>query len=151
MPYSKWGGARPSTWRDVRAYIMVNGYEFWIALAAVIAGITYLLYPELVKRSAVGVQLKGLLPVWEVMYLIGGAFIVVGMLGCRYVWGFRLEVAGLCLLTAAILTNGAAVLTFRTVIGVTSSITFMGLALAGLGRIRILIRATGALNGGRRS
>jgi hypothetical protein len=149
VPYRQWGGAHPSTWRDVRTYILVNGYEFWIALAAALAGLTYLLYPDVVKQSAVGVQLKSLLPWWEAMYLAGGVMIVVGMIACRYIWGFRLEVAGLCLLTAAILTNGAAVVTFRTVIGVSTSLTFIGLALAGIGRIRLLIRVTGAW-GGRR-
>lgn len=127
----------------VRSYLLGSPYQFGIAAAAVLAALTYLFSPDSIQATAVAYRLAWMLPIWEALYGLGGFAVVCGMLLCQTRLGWRLELAGLSLLSSAVIVNGVAVSTVKFPLGVTSAATFLALAVAGVARGWMLVKSMG--------
>jgi len=123
-----------------RAYLLANGLEFALALAAVVTGIVFLLVPDALAETSVAVQAGWFAYAWNVGYMLGGALTAVGLAADqklhwpREAW----ELAGISLLVAGILINAIAVASIRGFQGTASVITYLGLAVALAGRAWIV-------------
>lgn len=118
-----------------RAYLLGNAFEFFIALSAVLAGVTFFIDPSSLADSSVGQRTQGLAVAWSALYAGGGLAIVTGMV--RPV--VRLELAGLSLLASAIAINAIAIVAVRQVAGLGTALTYLGLAAACAARGWLLV------------
>jgi hypothetical protein len=118
-----------------RAYVVGNAFEFFIALSAVVAGVTFFVDPASLASSSVGQRTELLAFAWSALYTGGGLAIVAGMLRPAV----RLELAGLSLLASAIAINAVAIFSIHAVAGVAAAATYMGLAFACGARAWLLV------------
>jgi hypothetical protein len=123
-----------------RAYVYANVFEFWLGLGAALAGVTFFVNPESLSNSSVGEQAGILAVAWSALYMLGGLGVCVGMLGCLRPWGVRVELAGLSLLTAAVLINAVSIVAYRGWAGSGAVVTYTSLAIASILRARYVIR-----------
>lgn len=68
----------PARWR----WLLTPPFEMWIAVAAVYAGLSYFVPVLTLGGNAQVVALKfpGLVPVWSVLYALGGASVLTGLI-----------------------------------------------------------------------
>lgn len=94
--------------------IRAHGLEFLTSVAAIIIGITFFVDPNSVDRTPIGQAVHPLDWAWNVMYIVGGILVVIGLPVdhrkiAKSVLGANLELAGLALLIPAyfaeVLTN----------------------------------------------
>lgn len=111
-------------------------FECAIAVTGIASFLAWLIAPSEVEMAAVGQTAPGLLPVWECMFAAAGA----GILGGLLLRSIRVEVAGLVLLTAALLINAISIVNFSGATGATSAATFTALVLASVSRAWFLIQ-----------
>ena len=83
----------------------MHAYGLMLAVLSVIAALAFFADPTARERSAVGQAVHPLDDAWNVMYLAGGLLVALGILAVRP----RFELAGISLLSAAIVINGLAV------------------------------------------
>lgn len=127
-------------------YVRANAFEFWIAVASVIAAITFFTEPEALIATSVGDQAQGWVWAWNASYCAGGLLVVAGLL-----WPSpRFELAGLSLLASAVTVNATAVASVHGVMGVATIVSSYGLAIAAGMRAHLVWRiakAAGRLEG----
>lgn len=77
MPYRDRANVPHSQW-----WLLTPPFEMWIAVAAVYAGLSYFLPFLAVAGNAQLVALKfpRLVPVWSLLYALGGLCIIIGLL-----------------------------------------------------------------------
>ncbi len=122
-----------------RPVLGVQPFECWLAIVALYAGLSHFI-PIAPSGPAAAVELKfpALVPVWSVMYALGGLGIVVGLL-----WRSpRIEGAGISLLA-----GGAAVAFLATLLAnvavLPTVVGLGGIVVACLLRLRLLVRLMG--------
>lgn len=137
-------GRMPSGWSFVRIYGAANAIEFFVSLAAVIGGVAFLTMPEARDASAVANASRALSWTWTITYTIGGLAIVVGILTSFRTQAWRLELAGLYLLTGGFAGNGVAVAWAHPGVGVVTATTYVCAAIGFYLRSRTLVAMIGA-------
>lgn len=114
-------------WVDRRdAYVRDHPLLLSIAVAAALGGIAFVVVPEVMARSALGVLPGGSERVWSILLAIGGALVANGM------WSLdaRREVAGLLLLAGCYAAYAYAIFAFRGFApGAASASVFAGLTV----------------------
>ena len=125
---------RPEFRGRPRVALVNHPFEAAVALAALSSSLVGAVDPASIRASVLGrVAGTGLVTVWQVLYALGGAFILVGLIR-----SLRLEVVGLWLLVAGALFQMVSLIEVRAFTGVVSATTFAGIAGAALVRIRVL-------------
>lgn len=122
-----------------RNYVLGNAFEWWVAVAAVLSGVTYFVAPASLSESSVGQQAGSFAVVWSILYLVAGLFLVHGL----YTPNLRTELAGLSLFAGAVAINVTAILAIRGPQGYGGALTFVALIAAALMRawlVRGLLR-----------
>lgn len=112
------------------AYLFANGVWFALGIAAIIGAVTYYVSPEALHDSSVGAQSGVLAVAWNTMYLAAGVLLVTGLLTCTRPVGWRLELAGLSLITASITINALAVAVHLGIRGAATVATYVALGAA---------------------
>lgn len=107
-------------------YVLANAFEFWIALTALAAAVTFVLDPAALADSSVGQQAGAYAWMWNALYFFGSGGVLLGLL----LPSPRQELAGLALLSAAALVNGVAVIVVRGATGAAASGTYFAFVLA---------------------
>jgi hypothetical protein len=103
------------------SYLRANRFEFLLGVLAIVAGATYFFADATRDSSSVARVTNGVLAAaWSVTYLIGGLAMCLGV--SKRLIAF--ELAGLWLVTSAILVNAYGVLAQRGWVGLTVLPTF---------------------------
>lgn len=118
-----------------RHYVFAHAFEFFIAVASIISGITYLIDPALLASVSLGKQLpESLVTLWQLLYLAGGIMVAYGI-----AWlSPRTEVAGLIFFASAISINAIAISTVVGARGAAAIASYVGFALACGARIYVV-------------
>lgn len=123
--------------RQLRAQVVRNNaFEFAIAASSVCAVLTIGFAPGGIGASPVGHLTASLVPLWLALFGVGAALIVIGLLKLSP----RLEVVGLLFFTAAMITDGVAVLVYTAGAGATGAFTFLALSIASCWRVHVVLR-----------
>lgn len=77
MPYRDWAHV-PKRQR----WLLTPPFEAWLAVAAMYAGLSYFLsfLPLAGNAQLVALKFPGVVPVWSVLYALGGLCILIGLL-----------------------------------------------------------------------
>lgn len=103
------------------SYLRQNRFEFLLGVLAIVAGFSFFFVDSSQDSSAVAKVTSGVLAsVWSATYLVGGLSMCVGVFK-RFI---AFELAGLWLVTSAILVNAYGVFAQRGLIGLTVLPTF---------------------------
>lgn len=127
-------------------YLISNGFEAALGLAAAVAGAIYFIDPGSLHDTSTGIALQGLVIMWSALYFFGGLFMVVGLV----VASLRVELVGLCLFIPALLTQGVSIMLIAGTRGVSAAATFIAFTVAALLRAKAvweLARSTQAEKG----
>lgn len=108
-----------------------NSFELFVALLSINAGIAFLLSPDDLEHAAVGQLLHPWDFAWNVLYVVGGLLIVVGLMR-RSV---RVEVAGLWLFASAVAIADLAVIAVAGLVGAAAVAIYTAAFLACASRI----------------
>lgn len=114
-------------------------WEVWVAVAAVVSSVSFLLFPDTLARSVVATVDPRLATAWNILYGLGG----LGILAGYFRRSPRLLGAGLCLLGGGISVSGVAILTLRGAASLTSAAVQLGAAVACVIRLQTLGRVAG--------
>lgn len=117
-----------------RAYLEAHAFELLIAVLAAVSALAFFLDPGALARSPIGRTVHPFDTAWNVLYLAGSALVVAGLVRPSY----RLEVAGLLMLSSAIATGAVAVIAVRGVAGASSITIYVAAAAACLVRVRVI-------------
>lgn len=119
-----------------RRYLIEHPVLLVIALCAAIGGLVYLVFPEPLAKSSLGMVLPGSIErLWALAYAAGGGLTVYGMakMDARY------EQLGLLELSACYATYGYVIFQNRgTAAGVVAASVFLGLSAGTLARWYLL-------------
>lgn len=129
------GDVTPERRHYRRAYLIGNGYEFLIACSAVLSGIVFFLDRGALENSSIAQEAGAAAYVWAGLYLLGGLATAYGMLRPSV----RFELAGLSLLTSAIMINACAIAISRGATGYATALTLFAFAAASLGRAWLVL------------
>lgn len=119
-----------------RSYITLNIFAVWIAAAAFVGAIGFWALPG-AQDIALTQQIGWLVQAWNVMYLMGGFFSLVGIFTLKP----RYELAGKLMLAPALIINGIAIATVHGTIGFISAALVVALGIACIIRIQVLLHA----------
>lgn len=110
-----------------RRYLLEHPALLVIALCAALGGFAYLVVPEVLAQSSLGMVLPGSVErFWSITYGLGGGLVVYGMARMDA----RFEQLGLLLLAASYATYGYVIFQNRGVAaGVVAASVFLGLSL----------------------
>lgn len=125
IPRTDFRGAPAIRWVDRRdVYVRDHPVLMCLALAAALGGIAFLIVPDVMSRSALGVLPGGSERCWSVLLAAGGALVANGM----WTLDARREVAGLLLLAGCYAAYAYAIFAFRGFApGAASASVFAGL------------------------
>jgi hypothetical protein len=123
-------------WSDKRdLYIKDHPMLLCIAISAVLGGLAFVIFPEILRRSALGVLPGGMERVWGLIFMIGGGLVINGV---RTI-DARFEVPGLMILAGTYFSYSYAVFSFRGFTpGLASMSVFIGLGLGSTLRACVL-------------
>lgn len=119
---------------DVRRYLAAP-FETMIAVATLATGIVLIFDPHALKDAAIGAGTQSILYLWESLYMLGAIGILAGLTSHR----IRVEIAGLLIFMAAIITNAVAIVDVAGIRGLNSALTFTAIAVGCAGRCYALI------------
>jgi hypothetical protein len=147
---------KPGRLRPQAAYLAINVYEGLIALSAMVGALVFFADPGSLRSSSLGQVVHPYDTLWNALYLLGGAFIVAGLLlghrvaalpfRVRGVQGYALEFAGLIAITFAITVNTIASI---SIVGLAPGTFLLVAAIAsGIVRCYVLTHATRLPAGG---
>jgi len=120
-----------------RYYLPEHAFELALALLAVAAASIFFLDPTALQRSAIGQALHPFDYVWNLLYLLAGISIVVGLVVPKP----RIELAGLAFLATSVAINIVAITYVRPFpLWVVSATTYVAIVLACVGRAHVLLR-----------
>lgn len=118
------------------SYMRANAFELWIALAAALTGITFLVEPAALSNSVVAENTGWLGYAWGGLYAAGGIFTVAGLA----LPSIRIELAGLSLLGSMALIDGMALLLVRGPAGIRIAMLYLALPVAAAMRAQLVAR-----------
>jgi len=127
--------------------LYANAWEMLIAAAAVISSVAFFINPGAVTSPALHATLRGWDWAWYGLYLLGGLFIISGLLlhgrtvrirGRIIAGDGRVELAGLSFFGTALLVNVIAIIHFGFA-GTVGMLTFLCLLLACIARARVIV------------
>jgi hypothetical protein len=119
-----------------RSYIRSNAFEAFVAFAAMMAGIAFLLIPDAIESSTVARNAGALSAIWGWLYGAGGLVVLVGLL----VLSVRIEITGLFLLAAAAAIDGIALLLFQWPVGIRAGLLYLAFVAAAATRAHLAVR-----------
>lgn len=119
-----------------RGYFLGNAYEAWAAMAALLAGVAFLLEPGSASSSTVARQAGALAIVWGLLYAGGGLTVLLGL----WLPSPRVELAGLCMFSSAAAIDGLTLLVFRFPEGLRVALLYLSFVAAGAMRAYLLLR-----------
>lgn len=123
---------------------ILNVFEMWVALAAVISGIIFFYQPASIDGNALSLTVgHSLATVWNVMYFAAGLVIWFGLLRPSPKW----EIIGLSLLGSATSISGVALWSVFGIHGAASAITLLALTVAAWLRASFVMRTAVRLAG----
>ena len=129
---------------DARSgYLQAHAFELLIAVLAAVSALAFFLDPGALARSPIGRAVHPFDTAWNVLYLAGSALVVAGLVRPSY----RLEVAGLVMLSSAIAAGTVAVVAIRGAAGVSSITIYVAAAAACLVRVRVIRHVERAIAG----
>lgn len=108
-----------------------NSFELFVALLSINAGIAFLLSPDDLEHAAVGQLLHPWDFAWNVLYIVGGVLIVLGLTRARV----RVELAGLWLFASALAIADMAVVAAAGVMAAAAVAVYTAALLACVTRI----------------
>lgn len=117
-----------------RRYLYTHAYGAMLASLTIIAALAFFADPSALERSAIGQAFHPYDYGWNVLYLLGGIGMLVGLADLRP----RIELAGISLLAAAITINMLALLSIRPS-SYAALATFTAVVLALLARARVIV------------
>lgn len=123
-----------------RAYLEAHVFELLLAALAALAALGFFFQPDELARTAIGRAVHPFDYAWNVLYLTGGVLVTAGLVRPSY----RLEVAGLVMLGAAIAGAAAALLAYRGANGLAS----LAIYTAAAGACFVRIHSIRAIEGG---
>lgn len=109
-------------WR--RTYLLQNIFEFFLAAASVLTAITYVINPEALATSSVGIVAPPFDWAWVALFAFGGSAVVRGL----WTYNVRTEMFGLVLLATGAVIQSLTVLIVYGGSGV--SVFYRGIAFA---------------------
>lgn len=118
------------------AYVFDHSFQAWLAGAAVISGLDFLLRPEAAERSPVTAALHDWAYAWNSLYVISGLLVIVGVYRLKP----RVEVAGLSLLAGAVSVQLLAVATVYGMMALPTELIYLSLVSACLVRVWRLVK-----------
>lgn len=119
-----------------RGYFLGNAYEAWAAMAAVLAGVAFLIEPDSVQSSTVARQAGALTLLWGLLYAGGGLMVLIGL----WLPSPRVELAGLCMFSSAAAIDGVSLLVFRFPVGIRVALLYLSFVAAGAMRGYLVLR-----------
>lgn len=119
-----------------RSYVRSNAFEAFVAFAALVAGIAFVLVPGSIDGSTVARQAGALAGIWGVLYGMGGLVVLVGL----WLLSARIEVIGLFLLGAAAAIDGIALLLFQWPVGIRAGLVYLAFVAAAATRAYLATR-----------
>lgn len=124
-----------SPWhRTPKARLQHNAFEVWVAFAAILTSVSFLLAPEAARQTPIGIALARFAWTWTYGYGIAGVLLLFGL------WRGKanVEVAGLCLLSAALLMNALAGIALAWPAAFVSTIVYLSCACASVTRVVVI-------------
>jgi hypothetical protein len=119
-----------------RSRFIINIFEVWVASAALISGVTYLIGKGSIASKAVEVLAPDLVVMFSLLYAAGGLLVLWGLWRGSPPW----ETAGLALLATGITIVALSLFAILGKEGATSAILQVGLVVACLIRIHLLMK-----------
>lgn len=121
------GVAPAIRWSDRRdVYVRDHPLLLSLASSAAAGGLAFLVFPEVMARSALGVLPGGSERVWSLIFMVGGLLVIDGMRRLDS----RREVWGLLLMAGCHTAYGYAIFAYRGFApGAASASVFLGLAV----------------------
>lgn len=125
----------PFKWAVIRA----NIFELWVGAAAFVSAVLFFIQPEALINSSVAHEIGDTLAnVWNAFYLTGGVAVLIGL----FQPSPRFEIAGLCIVGAAVCTNALAILSTFGMRGIGTSLTLLALAAGSWIRAYLVYKAS---------
>lgn len=126
------------------ANLYANAFEALIALAAILSAFAFFFSPGSLAKSLVGEALHPYDMVWNAMYLLGGLFVLAGLLVDHHLIfgrlaGMAVELSGLVFLGTATLVNLIALVAHAGVDEIRGVTTLSAVLLACIARSRSLV------------
>lgn len=109
-----------------------NAFEFLVAALALLAVPIILLSKGGLHTSAVGHMTASLAPSWLALFGLGALLILIGIIRLSP----RAEIIGLILFTAAMVTDGVAVIFYSGGGGAAGAMMFLAIGIASIWRVR---------------
>lgn len=119
-----------------RGYFLGNAFEAWAALAALLAGVAFIIEPGSVQNSTVAQQAGLLAIVWGLLYGVGGLVVLIGL----WLPSPRVELSGLCMFGSAAAIDGLSLLVFKFPVGIRVGLLYLSFVAASVMRGYLVLR-----------